>query len=77
MRSSIASRQIYMSIKARLSRIKSNNSTDHLPALQSNLVLEVLKENYDVGFATVEWAECVRLLQKGLRETKRLMYKNE
>ena len=31
-----------------------NNFTDHLPALQSNLVQEVLKENYDFGFATVE-----------------------
>ena len=31
-----------------------NNFSDHLPALQSNLVQEVLKENYDFGFATVE-----------------------
>ncbi len=31
-----------------------NNFTDHLPALQSRLVQEVLKENYDFGFATVE-----------------------
>ena len=31
-----------------------NNFTDHLPALQSKLVHEVLKENYDFGFATVE-----------------------
>ena len=31
-----------------------NNFTDHLPALQSKLVQEVLKENYDFGFATVE-----------------------
>ncbi len=31
-----------------------NNFNDHLPALQSNLVQEVLKENYDFGFATVE-----------------------
>ena len=31
-----------------------NNFTDHLPALQSHLVQEVLKENYDFGFATVE-----------------------
>ena len=30
-----------------------NNFTDHLPALQSKLVQEVLKENYDFGFATV------------------------
>lgn len=30
-----------------------NNFTDHLPALQSQLVQEVLKENYDFGFATV------------------------
>ncbi len=31
-----------------------NNFTEHLPALQSKLVQEVLKENYDFGFATVE-----------------------
>ena len=31
-----------------------NNFSDHLPALQSRLVQEVLKENYDFGFATVE-----------------------
>lgn len=31
-----------------------NNFTDHLPELQSKLVQEVLKENYDFGFATVE-----------------------
>ena len=31
-----------------------NNFSDHLPALQSKLVQEVLKENYDFGFATVE-----------------------
>ena len=31
-----------------------NNFTDHLPALQSKLVQEVLKENFDFGFATVE-----------------------
>lgn len=30
-----------------------NNFTDHLPALQSKLVQEVLKENYDFGFAAV------------------------
>ena len=30
-----------------------NNFSDHLPALQSRLVQEVLKENYDFGFATV------------------------
>lgn len=30
-----------------------NNFTDHLPALRSRLVQEVLKENYDFGFATV------------------------
>ena len=30
-----------------------NNFTEHLPALQSSLVQEVLKENYDFGFATV------------------------
>ena len=30
-----------------------NNFTDHLPAFQSKLVQEVLKENYDFGFATV------------------------
>ena len=32
-----------------------NNFTDHLPALQSKLVQEVLKENYDFGFATVDY----------------------
>jgi predicted nuclease of restriction endonuclease-like (RecB) superfamily len=31
-----------------------NNFADHLPNLQSKLVQEVLKENYDFGFATVE-----------------------
>lgn len=31
-----------------------NNFIDHLPALQSKLVQEILKENYDFGFATVE-----------------------
>lgn len=31
-----------------------NNFINHLPALQSKLVREVLKENYDFGFATVE-----------------------
>lgn len=31
-----------------------NNFTDHLPALQSKLVQEVLKENYDFGFAMVK-----------------------
>ena len=31
-----------------------NNFTDHLPALQSKLVQEVLKENYDFGFGTAE-----------------------
>ena len=31
-----------------------NNFTDHLPALHSKLVQEVLKENYDFGFATVD-----------------------
>lgn len=30
-----------------------NNFSEHLPALQSKLVQEVLKENYDFGFATV------------------------
>lgn len=30
-----------------------NNFSKHLPALQSKLVQEVLKENYDFGFATV------------------------
>lgn len=29
-----------------------NKVVDHLPALQSKLVQEVLKENYDFGFAT-------------------------
>ena len=31
-----------------------NNFINHLPASQSKLVREVLKENYDFGFATVE-----------------------
>ena len=31
-----------------------NNFSDHLPALQSKLIQDVLKENYDFGFATVE-----------------------
>ena len=31
-----------------------NKVVDHLPALQSKLVQEVLKENYDFGFATAE-----------------------
>lgn len=31
-----------------------NNFNDHLPAFQSHLVQEVLKENYDFGFATLE-----------------------
>ena len=30
-----------------------NNFSEHLPAFQSKLVQEVLKENYDFGFATV------------------------
>lgn len=30
-----------------------NNFSDHLPAMQSKLIQEVLKENYDFGFATV------------------------
>lgn len=30
-----------------------NNFSEHLPTLQSKLVQEVLKENYDFGFATV------------------------
>ena len=30
-----------------------NNFSEHLPALRSKLVQEVLKENYDFGFATV------------------------
>lgn len=30
-----------------------NNFSEHLPVLQSKLVQEVLKENYDFGFATV------------------------
>ncbi len=33
-----------------------NNFTNLLPAMQSELVQEVLKENYDFGFATVEHA---------------------
>ena len=31
-----------------------NNFSDHLPDVQSRLVQEVIKENYDFGFATVE-----------------------
>lgn len=31
-----------------------NNISEHLPELQSKLIQEVLKENYDFGFATVE-----------------------
>ena len=31
-----------------------NNFPDHLPDMQSKLVQEVLKENYDFGFATVD-----------------------
>ena len=31
-----------------------NNFSEHLPDVQSHLVQEVLKENYDFGFATVE-----------------------
>lgn len=31
-----------------------NNFAEHLPVLQSKLIQEVLKENYDFGFATVE-----------------------
>ncbi|MBR0202287.1 MAG: DUF1016 family protein [Bacteroidaceae bacterium] len=31
-----------------------NNFSEHLPELQSKLIQEVLKENYDFGFATVE-----------------------
>ena len=30
-----------------------NNFSDHMPELQSKLIQEVLKENYDFGFATV------------------------
>lgn len=44
-------------IKANLYQHKgqiANNFSEHLPALQSQLVQEVLKENYDFGFATVE-----------------------
>ena len=47
------------SIKANLYKHQGkiiNNFTDYLPALQSKLVQEVLKENYDFGFATVEHA---------------------
>ena len=47
------------SIKANLYKHQGkiiNNFTDHLPVLQSKLVQEVLKENYDFGFATVEHA---------------------
>ena len=33
-----------------------NNFSEHMPALQSKLVQEVLKENYDFGFATVNHA---------------------
>ena len=43
-------------IKAKLYEHKGkilNNFSEHLPALQSELIQEVLKENYDFGFATV------------------------
>ena len=42
--------------KARLYDTKGkivNNFTEHMPEIQSKLVQEVLKENYDFGFATV------------------------
>ena len=50
-----------------------NNFTDHLPALQSKLVQEVLKENYDFGFAMVEHeiydeAELERALTKNVTD---------
>ena len=35
-----------------------NNFADHLPDTQSKLVQEVLKENYDFGFASVEHEVC-------------------
>ena len=34
-----------------------NNFAEHLPSIQSKLVQEVLKENYDFGFATVDHEE--------------------
>ncbi len=43
--------------KARLYETKGkivNNFTEHMPEIQSKLVQEVLKENYDFGFATVD-----------------------
>lgn len=43
-------------IKAKLYEYKGkilNNFSEHLPTLQSELIQEVLKENYDFGFATV------------------------
>lgn len=43
-------------IKAKLYEHKGkilNNFSEHLPTLQSELIQEVLKENYDFGFATV------------------------
>ena len=56
-----------------------NNFSEHLPALQSKLVQEVLKENYDFGFATVgheiydETAEAIKkiipdLINQGYKE---------
>ena len=39
-----------------------NNFTDHLPALQSKLVQEVLKENYDFGFGPHWWQRRVKKL---------------
>ncbi len=44
-------------IKANLYKTQGNivnNFAEHLPPLQSKLVQEVLKENYDFGFATVQ-----------------------
>ena len=50
-----------------------NNFTEHLPDLQSKLVQEVLKENYDFGFATVghevyDEAELEESLTKNITE---------
>jgi predicted nuclease of restriction endonuclease-like (RecB) superfamily len=50
-----------------------NNFNEHLPELQSKLVQEVLKENYDFGFASVEHcvyeeAELENALTKNITE---------
>ena len=66
-----------------------NNFSEHMPELQSKLIQEVMKENYDFGFATYnnirikdmlptqeQLKERMELLKKELKHTKRLMKKN-